>query len=82
MTEANRNRQPPDQTPAELLKTLAHGTLHSSIRLITGPAVWKGSILPSDYWYYLATETIAELDRALRRIRDPATQVSAGAFEG
>jgi alpha-ketoglutarate-dependent taurine dioxygenase len=39
---------------------------------ITGPAVWKGSDFsgPSDYWYYLGRETIAELDRALLRIRD------------
>src|ERR1700688_327024 len=39
---------------------------------ITGPAVWKGSDFssPSDYWYYLSSETIAELDKALRRIRD------------
>src|SRR5205807_7661342 len=39
---------------------------------ITGPAVWKGSDFssPSDYWYYLSSETIAELDRALRRIRE------------
>src|SRR5579864_941124 len=39
---------------------------------ITGPAVWKGSDFssPSDYWYYLSSETIAELDSALRRIRE------------
>jgi hypothetical protein len=39
---------------------------------ITGPAVWKGSDFssPSDYWYYLSSDTIAELDRALRRIRE------------
>src|SRR5260370_25698519 len=39
---------------------------------ITGPAGWKGSDFssPSDYWYYLSSETIAELDHALRRIRE------------
>jgi alpha-ketoglutarate-dependent taurine dioxygenase len=39
---------------------------------ITGPAVWKGSDFssPRDYWYYLSRETIAELDRALLRIRN------------
>jgi TfdA family taurine catabolism dioxygenase TauD len=50
---------------------------------ITGPAVWKGSDFssPSDYWYYLSSETIADLDRALRRIRESGNpSVSAGAF--
>jgi len=50
---------------------------------ISGPAVWKASDFssPSDYWYYLSSETIAELDRALRRIRESGNpSVSAGAF--
>src|SRR5258708_6139057 len=38
---------------------------------IGGPRVWSGSDFsgPSDYWYYLCPETLAELDRALQQIR-------------
>src|SRR5258706_7485217 len=38
---------------------------------IAGPGVWSGSDFsgPSDYWYYLCPETLAELDRALQQIR-------------
>src|SRR5438094_651222 len=38
---------------------------------IAGPGVWSGSDFsgPSDYWYYLSQDTLAELDLALQRIR-------------
>src|SRR2546425_12445973 len=38
---------------------------------ITGPGVWSGSDFsgPSDFWYYLSPETLAEFDSALQRIR-------------
>src|SRR6266852_2828911 len=44
---------------------------------ITGPGVWKGSDFssPSDYWYYLGSETIAEIDSALRRIRSSGKSI-------
>jgi hypothetical protein len=44
---------------------------------IAGPGVWKGADFssPSDYCYYLAAETLAELDRAIRRIRTSGRSV-------
>jgi len=44
---------------------------------IAGPGVWSGSDFsdPSDYWYYLSAETLAELDCALRQIRSSGKSI-------
>ena len=58
-------------TLREILRTPPHKSP------ITGPGVWKGSDFssPADYWYYLSSETLRELDRALQRIRAAGTPI-------
>jgi len=57
--------------PGEILRTAPYKAP------ITGPGVWKGSDFsgPSDFWYSLSEETLAELDRALQRFHSAGKPV-------